>query len=175
MSSETKIVVVYGGTSAEREVSLASGAAAIAEALAPRFRWSGCLDADALPTELSSDCVVFPALHGTFGEDGGFQALLEAAGIEYCGSGPEASRLCMNKVDTKRVARELGVPTPESLTFDGRDVPLADDVIAQLGASLVVKPADQGSSVGLHFAEHRSALGIALSQIHSVAGSWSSG
>ena len=60
------------------------------------------------------------------------------------------------KSATKAIARDLKIAVPEALTFDGAQAPLADEVIAQLGTSLVIKPADQGSSVGLHFAEHRS-------------------
>mgnify|MGYP005852439849 CR=1 FL=1 len=171
MPDPVRVVVLYGGTSAEREVSLASGAA-VAEALGQTHEVELLrLDADALPEGfVPEQMVVFPALHGRFGEDGQLQALLEAAGIDYAGSDAQASRLCMDKAACKAAAADLGVPTPHSIPFDGACPPLADAVIEQLGASLVVKPADQGSSVGLHFAEHRSALGVALSQIHS--GKW---
>lgn len=171
MSDSVRVVVLHGGTSAEREVSLASGAA-VAEALGQTHEVELLrLDADALPEGLVPEhVVVFPALHGRFGEDGQLQALLEAAGIDYAGSDAQASRLCLDKAACKAVAADLGVPTPDSIAFDGACPPLADAVIEQLGASLVVKPADQGSSVGLHFSEHRSALGVALSQIHS--GKW---
>lgn len=171
MSNAVKILVLHGGTSQEREVSLASGQA-LAAALAARHPVELVrLDQDALPESIQiSDTVVFPALHGGFGEDGQIQALLEAQGIEYCGSDAAASRLCMDKAATKQIARELRVPTPDWLVFDAPETPLADSVIEQLGTSLVVKPVNEGSSVGLHFAEHRSALGVALSQIH--AGRW---
>lgn len=171
MADPIKILVLHGGTSEEREVSLASGKA-LASALERKHRVELIrLDEEALPEGIqAADTVVFPALHGTFGEDGQLQALLEAAGIEYCGSDAAASRLCMDKVAAKVVARERKVPTPDWLAFDAAEKPLADDVIGQLGASLVVKPVDQGSSVGLHFSEHRSGLGVALSQIH--AGRW---
>ena len=171
MSKHPKIVVLYGGVGAEREVSLQSGQA-IAGALRQRFEVEAIvLDREALPDSLSPEAhVVFPALHGHFGEDGQLQTLLEAEGIHYCGSDAAASRLCMDKSATKAIARDLKIAVPEALTFDGAQAPLADEVIAQLGTSLVIKPADQGSSVGLHFAEHRSALGVALSSIRS--GNW---
>lgn len=171
MSEDLQIWVLCGGTSAEREVSLRSGAA-IAEALAARHRVQMCpLEGDALPDGLDPlRTLVFPALHGGFGENGGLQALLESAGVEYSGSDAQASRLCMDKVATKEVARRMGIATPEWWAFRGEAAPLADAVIERLGSSLVIKPADEGSSVGLHFAEHRSALGVALSQIHS--GNW---
>ncbi|MFP4259841.1 MAG: D-alanine--D-alanine ligase [Opitutales bacterium] len=171
MAEPVRVVVLYGGTSEEREVSLASGAA-VAEALGAAHEVERIrLDAEILPDGLDPEqVVVFPALHGRFGEDGQLQGLLEAAGIDYAGSDARASRLCMDKADCKAVAVGAGLPTPDSIVFDGAQAPLADAVIEELGASLVVKPADQGSSVGLHFAGHRSALGLALSRIHS--GKW---
>ena len=166
-----KVLVLHGGTSAEREVSLKSGEA-IAGALAKSHEVEAMvLSEEALPENIDAgNVVVFPALHGTFGEDGQLQALLESEGVEYCGSDAASSRLCMDKVASKSIAREQKVPTPESMEFDGAEAPLADDVIEKLGESLVIKPADQGSSVGLSFTEHRSELGVALSQIHS--GKW---
>jgi len=171
MTDAVKIVVFYGGTSKEREVSLASGEA-VAKALSKSFQVDLVrLDQNVVPDMMQAEsCVVFPALHGSFGEDGQLQTLLDDAGIEYCGSGAAASRLCMDKSATKQIARDLQVPTPASIKFNAAQTPLADDVIAQLGESLVIKPADGGSSVGLYFAGHRSALGVALSQVHS--GEW---
>ncbi|WP_269523741.1 D-alanine--D-alanine ligase family protein [Coraliomargarita parva] len=166
MAELESIVVLYGGVGSEREVSLASGRA-LAEALGARYPVTLLdLSSESLPPEIDGGrSVVFPALHGSFGEDGRLQALMDAAGVEYAGSGAEASRLCMDKAVTKEKARELGIPVPDSLVFDGRQAPLADEVIARLGSSLVIKPVDQGSSVGLHFTEHRSALGVTLSMI----------
>lgn len=171
MSDSPKISVLYGGVGAEREVSLQSGEA-VADALSARYEVERVrLDTEELPAALpAGESIVFPALHGSFGEDGRLQELMETAGITYCGSDAKASRLCMNKAATKRIARDLRIQVPEAISFDGAEAPLADDVIKQLGNSLVIKPADQGSSVGLHFAEHRSALGVALSTIRS--GQW---
>ena len=166
-----KIVVLYGGVGSEREVSLKSGEA-IASALSVKFDTELVrLDEEQLPDGINAkECIVFPALHGAFGEDGRLQSLMENAGIYYSGSDSETSHLCMDKAATKEIARKLDVAVPESIRFEGSNVPLADDVIAQLGTSLVIKPADQGSSVGLHFTEHRSALGVTLSGIRS--GNW---
>ena len=171
MAEPQSIIVLYGGVGAEREVSLASGAA-LARALAARYEVELLrLDAEALPQTLdAAHSIVFPALHGAFGEDGRLQGLLDAAGIEYCGSGAAASRRCMAKDQTKQIAAAHGIQVPQGLVFDGRQAPLADAVIAQLGSSLVIKPTDQGSSVGLYMTEHRSALGVTLSQIN--AGHW---
>ena len=171
MTSPESIVVLCGGVGSERDISLVSGQS-IADALKHHFIVELLpLNKAQLPASVKADrSVVFPALHGEFGEDGSLQALLEAAGIHYCGSDAVASRLCMAKDQTKLIAQDLGVNTPKGIAFDGADAPLADAVIDELGPSLVIKPTNQGSSVGLHFAEHRSALGIALSQIRS--GRW---
>lgn len=166
-----RIVVFYGGVGEEREVSLQSGPA-IAEALARQYVVEAVeLDAAELPQGLDlKEAVVFPALHGSFGEDGTLQAALEVAGVSYCGSDAAASRLCMAKDRTKILARDLGIAVPEAIHFTAGVNPLGDAVIEELGSSLVVKPANMGSSVGLHFAENRSALGVALSQVHR--GEW---
>jgi D-alanine-D-alanine ligase len=171
MKEEFKIVVLCGGTSEERSVSLRSGAA-VAKALGAAYEVEFLqLEADSLPESIEGQhSIVFPVLHGGFGEDGGLQALFEAAEIEYCGSDAASSRVCMNKDTTKALAVKLGVAVPECYFFDGNSVPLADVVIAQLGTSLVLKPTDQGSSVGLYFTEHRSELGVALS--HIDVGNW---
>ena len=171
MTNPKSIVVLYGGVGPERDVSLVSGQA-IADALSQQFTVELLqIDSESLPESIDGKTsVVFPALHGTFGEDGRLQKLLENAGIYYSGSDAEASRLCMMKDQTKKRARLLGIPVPEAIVFEGSNVPLADAVIEELGASLVIKPADQGSSVGLSFTEHRSALGITLSRIRS--GKW---
>ena len=166
-----RIVVLYGGVGEERDVSLQSGPA-IAGALATHYAVDSLeLNVAALPEDLDlQDAVVFPALHGGFGEDGTLQAALEAAGVTYCGSDAASSRLCMAKDRTKAIAQELGIATPQAIHFEAGENPLADTVIKTLGNTLVVKPANMGSSVGLHFAESRSALGVALSQIHT--GEW---
>lgn len=158
------ITVLSGGLSGERSVSLQSGQA-IADALSSAYSvQSLCMDAEALPAGIDPrSTIVFPALHGGFGEDGGLQALMEDAGIVYCGSDAAASRLCMDKDASKATAVELGIPVPVGRSFSTEKTPLADDLIEHLGSSLILKPAAGGSSVGIHFAENRSSLGLALS------------
>ena len=171
MSDLPPVVVLHGGISSERDVSLASGRA-IAAALGKQYEVKLIeLNEAAIPEPiLDGRSVVFPALHGTFGEDGQLQGLLEAAGIFYCGSDARSSRLCMDKAASKQLSMQVAVPTARAVYFEGGNAPLADDVIRELGNSLVIKPSDQGSSFGLRFAEHRSELGVSLSQIHS--GNW---
>ena len=169
--SDYRIRVFSGGVGPEREVSLQSGAAVV-QALSGRYDvLEDSLDTASLPAGLDPQRdIVFPALHGGFGEDGSLQVLLEKAGIEFCGSGAESSRVCMDKGRTKEIAKDLGVAVPKGEVFAGDTVPLADDLMERLGASLVLKPVDSGSSDGLSFTNNRSELGVALSQIHS--GRW---
>ena len=134
------IVILNGGVSSEREVSLRTGKA-VTEALSSNFEVQTIeLKTETLPRSIRADkSIVFPALHGSFGEDGRLQALLEAASIHYCGSDAVSSRLCMDKAESKEIARVLNIATPESITFDAANVPIADEVISKLGSSLVIK------------------------------------
>lgn len=141
-----RIAVAMGGTSHEAEVSLRSGAA-VAEAL----RAAGY---DVLEARLTKDSIdelprgvdaVFNALHGGYGENGGFQAALDAAGLPYTGPGAAASRLCMDKPAAKAALRKAGVPTPEGAVLPAA----AADFPPPLPLPLVVKPPRDGSSVGL--------------------------
>lgn len=171
INKDARIVVLYGGVGSEREVSLRSGEA-VGSALAKSFDVELMrLDEEAVPPAIRPEAdVVFPALHGSFGEDGRLQALMEVAGIEYCGSDAAASRLCMAKDETKALAASNRITVPKARAFEAVSVPLADAVIAELGADLVIKPTDQGSSVGLYFTQNRSALGQVLGSIDS--GRW---
>src|SRR5689334_20276743 len=107
-----RVTVLYGGPSAERAVSLVSGKAVI-DAL--RAVGHHVFASDVSPTDLSgldepSD-VIFPVLHGAFGESGELQDILEQRGLPFVGSGSIASRLGMDKVKTKRAWRDAGLPT----------------------------------------------------------------
>jgi len=168
----TPVIAVFGGgTSAEREVSLGSGRAC-ALALARSFptQWFD-LTANALPPGLDpTRHVVFSALHGTFGEDGGMQRLLEAAHVAYAGCGVEASALTMDKTRTKAAAAARGVRVAKGLRFMATAKPAVEDVVAQLGTNLVVKPNAEGSSVGLSLVASRDELGAALGKISQ--GDW---
>jgi D-alanine-D-alanine ligase len=145
-----KIAVLMGGNSAEREVSLRSGAAVLASlqrqglsafALDPR-------DADFIERLRSSGAnQVFIMLHGRGGEDGSMQGLLEIMGLSYTGSGVTASALAMNKFLTKQIWRGAGLPTPEAILLSARQN--WREVVERLGLPLMVKPACEGSSVGM--------------------------
>ncbi len=153
-----RILVLLGGASAEREVSLASGAR-VADALRAKGHDVTTADPEAdplaiLPQARAAD-VVWMALHGGAGEDGTIQALFDLAGVRYTGSGHLASALAMDKDLSKQLFRAAGVPTAEWRMVragDGTDwtaPTFTEKMIAALGLSLVVKPSKQGSTVGL--------------------------
>ncbi|MCX7276036.1 MAG: D-alanine--D-alanine ligase [Burkholderiales bacterium] len=144
-----KVAVLMGGASAEREVSLMSGTGVLAA-----LRSQG-VDAHAFDTgerdlsELKRDGFArcFIALHGRFGEDGTVQGALELLGIPYTGSGVMASSIGIDKVMTKRIWRAEGLPTPGWFVVDSAEA--ARDAFAHLGAPMIVKPAREGSTIGL--------------------------
>ena len=165
------IAVFAGGTSSEREVSTGSGracAAALARSFTTRLF---DVSSEALPAGYDpAQSVVFSTLHGTFGEDGGMQALLDAAGGAYAGCDGASSRLTMDKDLTKRTVHAAGVRVIEGVVFDASGKPAAADVVSRLGARLVVKPNAEGSSVGLCLVDGPGALEAALGGI--ARGSW---
>ncbi|RQP04270.1 MAG: D-alanine--D-alanine ligase [Paracoccus sp. BP8] len=151
-----KVVVLMGGPSAEREVSLSSGREC---AIALRQAGYEVVELDAgrdLPARLAEHApdVVFNALHGRWGEDGCVQGLLEWLGWRYTHSGVLASALAMDKTRAKQALREAGLPVVDSLIAD------ADEVRARhvMAPPYVVKPNDEGSSVGVYIV-HEAANG----------------
>ena len=169
--NEPIIAVLCGGTSSEREVSLGSGlASAVALARSYPTRLFE-IDSEALPAGLDpARHVVFSTLHGTFGEDGGMQRLLDTAGVAYAGCDAASSAFTMDKTLTKVAAASRGVNVIRGMSFAAGAKPSAAAVVEQLGESVVVKPNDQGSSVGLSLPQGRSALESALAAITS--GNW---
>ncbi len=149
MSEYGKVAVLMGGPSAEREISLLSGNAILA-ALRSRGVDAHAFDpAQRSLYELPREGFdrVFIALHGRFGEDGTVQGALEVLGIPYTGSGVMASALAMDKWRTKLVWMASGIPTPRYRVVDaGTDW---WSVVAALGLPLIVKPAREGSTIGL--------------------------
>ena len=144
------ITLLLGGISAEREVSLMTGRQ-IAEALRKRGHrvWESDIGPDNLGALDHRPCdLVFPALHGVFGEDGVLQQLLEERNLPYVGSGPAASRLAMDKAATKSVLLEHGVPTPTWQIVQGHKYRDAWTPLAGIGYPCVIKPIAEGSSVG---------------------------
>ncbi len=144
-----KVAVLMGGASAERDISLMSGQGVLqallsmgvdAHAFDPSRRDLGDLKREGI-----ARC--FIALHGRFGEDGTVQGALELMGIPYTGSGVMASSLAIDKVMTKRIWRSEGLPTPTWRQVDSEQATAA--ALVDLGAPMIVKPAREGSTIGL--------------------------
>ena len=144
-----KVAVLMGGCSAEREISLLSGNAVLsalrergidAHAFDPQVREIADLKRENFDR-------VFIALHGRYGEDGTVQGALELLGIPYTGSGVMASALSMDKWRTKLIWRSVGIPVPQDVLL--HDTSDWDAVARALGLPLIVKPAHEGSTIGL--------------------------
>ncbi len=152
-----KVAVLYGGLSTEREVSLRTGKA-IFDALQSKPYQTTLIDAgrdlsDRL-TVLNPDVAVI-ALHGKYGEDGCVQGLLELLGIPYTGPGVMASSIAMNKIITKKILSFEGIPTPDFMIIKRKQENLADiavGILRRFNLPLVIKAANQGSSIGVCFA-----------------------
>jgi D-alanine-D-alanine ligase len=146
-----KVGVLFGGRSAEREISLISGSGVL-QALRSKGIDAHPFDpAERSLAELAAEKFdrVFIALHGRYGEDGTLQGALELLGIPYTGSGVMASSVGMDKVTTKIVWLAAGVPTPTYVTI-GADAAIdADAIVAELGLPLIVKPPLEGSTIGI--------------------------
>ena len=146
MTKSLNIVVMLGGPSAEREVSLRSGAA-VAKAL--RSLGHNVTEVDPKPkwTLPPGTHAVYLALHGSYGEDGTVQAELDRIGVPYTGCDAESSRIAFDKVLTKQRCIEQGVPTPKFAVIRSEEDPWPAD----MQPPCVLKPVHQGSSVGLYF------------------------
>ena len=169
--SPQRVVVLLGGPSAEREISLKSGRA-VSHAL--RTQGHCVTEVDPLHVDLthfdwSQTDVVFIALHGTFGEDGKVQALLEQAGVPYTGSDAATSQLAFSKSAAKERFLQFNVPTPPYFLIHESDP--ADRILTRaknLGYPLVVKPDAQGSSLGVSIISGPDELPHALSRCFSL-------
>jgi D-alanine-D-alanine ligase len=148
-----KVAVLMGGQSAEREVSLMSGQGVLqalrtagvdAHAFDPADRDLGDLQREGFD-------LCFIALHGRYGEDGTVQGALELMGLPYTGSGVMASSIAMDKTMTKRVWLAEGLPTPRYVLVRREQLTSVslDSLVASLGLPMIVKPAREGSSIGV--------------------------
>ena len=146
----TVVLVLAGGPDAERPVSIAS-AMAVADALAADYtiNFETIDRLSALDLAKMSGKVIFPVLHGAYGEGGPLQDVLERDGRVYVGSNPGTSRACMDKMGTKLTCAAIGIRTPPACVYDSRD----DG--APMDFPLVLKPTHDGSSLGLHIRLHR--------------------
>ncbi len=161
------IGVLAGGDSPERAVSLMSGEQ-VTRALCG-LGYSATLitidGLDGLVGALSGVKTAFNCLHGGAGEDGTVQLLLEVLGLPYPGSGPRASALCMDKPRAKEVLTRRGIPVPPGTVYNGGAItPFCEQALSDYGLPLVLKPCNQGSSVGVRIADHTNDLADTLSE-----------
>ncbi len=177
ISRPLNVAVLYGGPSAEREVSLESGREIIA-ALIRRGHWVSAIDpaaADFEPqafrrlADWSHIDVACIALHGTYGEDGTVQCLLEAVGVSYTGSDADSSQLAFSKSAAKERFAAEGIATPPYVLINAAD-PTSRSAVhaAQLGYPLVVKPDAQGSSLGVSIVRWPDELPAALERCFAL-------
>lgn len=160
------VAVVMGGPSAEREVSLNTGAA-IANALR-EYGYTNVVEIDLDPRNFGKQLaeskaeVVFNAVHGLYGEDGRLQTLLEIREMPYTGSGMIASVSCMDKVITKRMLRDAGISTPACLIVNKKESGIKEKIMERFSLPVVIKPASQGSSIGVEIVKEEAQLDEAL-------------
>ncbi len=157
-----RVAVLLGGNSAEREISLRSGAAVLAALQGAGVDAQAFDPAERAITELRQFDRAFIALHGRGGEDGCMQGALELLDLPYTGSGVLASALGMDKMRSKQIWLGQGLPTPAfRRLFAGMDF---DAVVAELGLPLMIKPAHEGSSIGMSKVDRREQLESAYAQ-----------
>jgi len=172
MKQKHKTAVLYGGNSRERQISCLSGIAVLDALKGRGFDVAGVdvrEDFLAAIRDMGAD-VAFLALHGFFGEDGQIQAILDQEGIPYTGSGPQACRIAMDKPAAKRVLIENNIPTPE---FFVAGPTVSEDTITdaalRLGYPLVVKPPNDGSSLGVSIVHNLRELAEAVSEVREFS------
>lgn len=172
MSEEKYIVVLMGGISSEREISLESGKAVVNALEKTNNNVIKIIVNDDMVNELDNYKVdiAFIALHGYFGEDGGIQEILESKGIPYTGSGISASRLAMNKLESKYIFRKNNIPTPDYFkATTGQSMLEITNSIKNLKLPLITKPISNGSSIGISIIKEYTGI------IDAIEHTWSYG
>lgn len=175
MNKDISILVVCGGISSEREISLKSGKS-VYEAL----KRSGYINVNMFDLNrnnmqdilIARPNIVFIALHGKGGEDGSIQGMLELAGIPYTGPGIAASAICMNKILTKRILQNAGLPTAEFLAFrrdevEGRIENVKKEASDTIGYPMVLKSPCEGSSIGVVIIQSEDEFEDAVKEVFS--------
>lgn len=150
-NSDTKIAVLYGGLSSERDVSLRSGKNVYEALLRLGYKNTQLFDVDKNIAQKLSEAnieVAYNALHGKYGEDGCIQGVLELLGIEYTGCGVYSSSTCMNKDYTKNVLKNFDIPLIKSVLVKQNEN--AAEKAKELNYPLMLKPVSEGSSIGMY-------------------------
>lgn len=170
--NEAKIAVLYGGTSNERPVSLASGRE-VSKALEEMGYGVTLIDTGdssyiAALQEFRPG-IAFLALHGKGGEDGGVQAVCQELGIKFTGSGVMSSALSMNKLYSKIVYRAFGIKTADWIVIEEGGDWSVEEIVAAVGEKMVVKPIDDGSSIGVEVVKDIADLPAAIERSFKVS------
>ncbi|MDR3555932.1 MAG: D-alanine--D-alanine ligase [Syntrophobacteraceae bacterium] len=164
---KTKLTVALlaGGKSAERDISLASGEQVFAALDKSRYdilRYDPASDLPLLAKDAGAIDVALIILHGRMGEDGTIQGFLESLGIPYQGSGVMGSAIAMNKILSKQLYVQAGLPTAPYIVADRSNPPRVADILDTLGLPVVMKPEHEGSSIGLTIVREQGELQKAL-------------
>jgi D-alanine-D-alanine ligase len=166
-----RLALLAGGKSGEREVSL-KGAEEVAKALDPHKyevkRYDPATDLAKLATEAHSLDAAFILLHGPFGEDGTVQGFLDLLSIPYQGSGVLGSAIAMDKNLSKILYRNAGLKVPQWYMASKEDIDNTGNILGQLGLPLVIKPARQGSSLGMTIARSEDDIAEGLKKAFGI-------
>ena len=171
-AKKLRIALIAGGKSGEREISL-KGAKEVFRALSPEkyevIRYDPAVDLARLAAEGSTLDAAFILLHGLYGEDGTVQGFLDLLGVPYQGSGVLGSAIAMDKNLAKILYKNNGLPVPDWLMLQGEKSQEAniDDILLKIALPLVVKPARQGSSLGMSIAHSKEELATAIRKAFS--------
>ena len=168
---ECRVALLAGGSSGEREISIASGngAKAALEEAGYTVEWiDPSIKAD-LKRLIDEDFdVAFLCLHGKMGEDGTVQGMLELFGIPYTCSGVQSSAISMDKIKSKIMYEQAGVPTAPMVQLKAGEEVDCDAIVAKLGIPCVVKPATEGSALGVEIVEDAADLSAAIERVFEV-------
>jgi len=159
------IALLSGGISSERDVSIASGNQVYEALDSDKYeviRYDPKTDLPKLIADAANIDVALIILHGPYGEDGTVQGLLDLLNIPYQGSGVLGSAIGMNKLVSKQLYKDAGLPVAPSLTFNSIGMVNTPEVVDKLGLPLVVKPVTSGSSIGLSIVKTEDSLSAAL-------------
>ena len=171
MNKKLRLALLAGGKSGEREVSL-NGAAGVAKALDPHKyevkRYDPATDLAKLAAEADTIDVAFILLHGPFGEDGTVQGFLDLLNIPYQGSGVLGSALAMDKNLAKILYKNNGLQVPDWYMAEKEDIDNPSKVLGQLGLPLVIKPSNQGSSLGMTIARSEEEITEGLKKAFAI-------
>lgn len=169
-SSGTRIAVLCGGDSSEREVSLVSGksVAGALESLGLPCVLMELVD-NSLPDTLNpATDLILPVIHGKYGEDGQLSAELEQKGFAYAGCQQAASVLCYDKLASKSIASRQGIPVARDLQLRPESIPGYAEVVRRIGLPFILKPRFDGSSVGLHLVRQEQHYHSAMQDLNRV-------